>query len=150
MAPLKKVLIYTRGISSKEGDGAYGIVLLHDKHRKELSGSVPSSSNNRMDILAAIKSLEALKFNCQVVIYNNNTYLSEAMNKKWVNRWKVNGWLNSERKPVQHTDLWDRLLLLCIEHKVDFKYLKFDAHIHDYNRCDILARLAFTNYESLS
>ncbi len=143
MTPLKEILIYTRGISSKGGAGAYGIVLLHDKHRKELSGFVASGYNNRMDIYSAIKSLEALKFTCQVIIYNNNTYLSEAMNKGWVERWKKNAWLNSEKKPIQHPDLWNRLLLLSVEHKVCFEYLKFDSNNYDYNQSDILARSVF-------
>jgi ribonuclease HI len=107
--------------------------------RKELSGSAPDSSNNRMDILAAVASLRALKFPCQVTLYSTNTYLTDPIGKGWAARWRANGWRNSERRPTPHADLWEELLGLCAAHQVVFAYLPFDRDNAEYARCDALA-----------
>src|SRR5687768_4565237 len=94
----KLVTIYTRGVCSPSGTGGYGAVLICADRRKELSGSAPDSSNNRMDILAAVESLRALRLPCCVALYNTNTYLTDAISKGWAVRWRANGWRNSERR----------------------------------------------------
>lgn len=142
MTELKEITIYTRGVSSVTGSGGYGVLLLYNKHRKELSGRLENSSNNKMDIVAAIKGLEALKFPCKVTIYNNNTYLVDAMSKGWVKRWQAKGWTNSEKKPTPHVELWRQLLQMCAIHEVLFLYLKADLKNQYYKCCDNLAQLA--------
>jgi ribonuclease HI len=138
----KQVTIYTRGVTSVSGRGGYGAILLSDNHRKELSGTAPDSSNNRMDILAAIAALRALKFPCRVTLYNTNTYLTDAIKKGWAQRWRTNGWHNSEKRPTPHTELWEELLGLCAAHEATFEYLRFDGENVDYARCDVLAHAA--------
>jgi ribonuclease HI len=138
----KHVMIYTRGVSSASGTGGYGIVLLCDDCRKESSGSVSDSSNNRMDILAAVEGLLALKFPCRVTLYNTNTYLIDAISKAWARRWQEKGWRNSEQRPKPHADLWDALLELCSIHDVECVWLRFDPSNPEYGRCDRLAHQA--------
>jgi ribonuclease HI len=139
MSARKSVTIYTRGIASPHG-GAYGVLLLCEEFRKELSGGADGASNNRMDLLAAVEGLRALKFPCRVTLYNTNTYLTDGMNKGWALRWRENGWRTGEDKPTAHADLWDALLELCAVHEVSFVWLPADAGIEQYQRCDALAR----------
>src|SRR5467141_3195685 len=120
----KQVTIYTRGVSSVTGGGGYGVVLLYDGQRKELSGALPASSNNRMDIVAAIEGLRALKRRCRVMLYNTNRYLIDAIAKGWAQRWRARGWINAENKPTAHTASWEELLALCSRHDVTFSYLQ--------------------------
>ncbi len=138
----KQVTIYTRGVSSSRGTGGYGVVLLCDGHRKELSGNVPDSSNNCMDILAAVEALRALKSPCQVTLYSTNTYLTDAISKGWEQRWRTNDWRNSERRPTPHVELWEELLGLCAAHEVAFEYMRFEPDNSEYARCDTLAHQA--------
>jgi len=142
MSAAKQVAIYTRGITSMSLMGAYGAILLCDSTRKELSGSAPDSSNNRMDIMAAVEALRALKFPCRVTIYNTNTYLTDAITKGWVQRWQANGWRNSERRPTPHVELWKQLLELCANHEVTFEYLPFEPRNCEYARCDAIGHEA--------
>jgi ribonuclease HI len=139
MPDAKPVTIYTRGVCSPAGTGGYGAVLLCACRRKELSGSAPDSSNNRLDLLAAVASLRALKFPCQGTLYNSNTYLTDAIRKGWAARWRANGWENSERRPTPHAELWEELLGLCAVHQIAFEYLPFDPDNGEYARCDALA-----------
>lgn len=139
MSARKSVTIYTRGIASPHG-GGYGALLLCDGRRKELSGGVVGASNNRMDLLAAVEGLRALKLPCRVTLYNTNSYLTDGMSKGWARRWRENGWRTSEDKPTAHTDLWDTLLELCAVHEVDFVWLPMDSGIAEYQQCDALAR----------
>jgi ribonuclease HI len=138
MSDLKNVKIYTRGIASP-GGGAYGALLICDGRRKELSGGEVGASNNRMDLLAAVESLKALKRKCKVHLYNSNGYLIEAMSKGWAIRWREAGWVTGEGKSTAHAELWDVLLELCDVHDVEFKWLPVDG-IEEYIRCQQLAR----------
>ena len=139
MSETKKVTIYTRGIASPLG-GGYGVLLVCDGLAKELSGGSVGASNNRMDLLAAVEGLRALKCPCQVTVYNTNTYLRDAMSKGWARRWRANGWRTGADKPTAHADLWDALLELCDVHEVAFVWLPMDAGVEEYQRCDALAR----------
>jgi ribonuclease HI len=140
MSDRKSVTIYTRGIASPRG-GGYGILLLSEGRRKELSGGAVGASNNRMDLLAAVEALRALKVPCRVTLYNTNSYLTDGMSKGWARRWRENGWRTSEDKPTAHADLWDALLELCEVHEVDFVWLPMDVSVKEYQRCDTLARV---------
>lgn len=142
MTELKEITIYTRGVSSITGTGGYGVILSYNGRRKELSGSLENSSNNKMDIIAAIEGLKALKYPCKVTIYNNNTYLIDAINKGWVERWEAKGWKNSDKKATPYVELWKQLKEMCAIHEVSFVYIKADFQNHDYKCCDNLAQLA--------
>ena len=147
MSEPKKVTIYTRGVSSISGSGGYAVILIYNGRRKELVGGSPASSNNRMDILAAIEGMKALKQPCSVALYNNNTYLIDAIVKGWAVKWRARGWTNSEKKPTPHADLWEELLALCSVHEVSFVYRKLDGHDREHARCDVLARNSAESFE---
>jgi ribonuclease HI len=142
MSNLKQVTIYTRGITTASGAGGYGAVLLYENHRKELSGGFQLTTNNRMDILAAIEGLKALKTRCKVTLYNNNGYLVDAIANNWALRWQANNWENSEQKPTANVDLWEQLLLVCSQHDVEFIRIKQCAGNPEYQRCNYISRQA--------
>ena len=142
MSNLKQVSIYTRGITTASGAGGYGALLLYENHRKELSGEFQLTTNNRMDILAAIEGRKALKTRCQVTLYNNNGYLVDAIANNWAQRWKANNWKNSEQKPTANVDLWEKLLQFCSQHDVEFIRIKQYAGNPEYQRCNYISRQA--------
>jgi len=119
------VTIYTDGAClGNPGPGGYGVVLLYNDHRKEISGGFRLTTNNRMEIYAAIAGLSALNCSCEVTLFTDSRYLADAMNKGWVRRWKANGWMRNNRDKALNVDLWERLLELCERHKVKFVGLK--------------------------
>ena len=139
----KTVSIYTDGAcSGNPGPGGYGIVLLHGKHRKEISGAFRLTTNNRMEILAAIVALEALKEPCNVRLYSDSRYLVDAIEKGWVSRWKTNNWKRNKKESALNVDLWERLLPLLNQHNVEFIWVRGHASNIENNRCDALARAA--------
>ena len=145
---MKKVTIYTDGAcSGNPGPGGYGAVLLHNAHRKELSGGDPATTNNRMEMLAAITALEALKEPCDVVLFSDSKYLVDAINKNWAVRWQSNNWMRNKKDPALNTDLWERLLLLLDKHSVSFNWVKGHAGNPENERCDALARVAIEKLE---
>jgi ribonuclease HI len=102
-----------------------------------------------MDIQAAITGLKALKQPCRVTLYNNNTYLVDAITKGWVVKWRAQGWTNSDRKPTPHSDLWEELAALCAAHEVSFVYLRLDGQDREHSRCDSLAHEAAEAVETI-
>jgi len=135
--------MYTDGAcSGNPGPGGYGVVLLHNNHRKELSGADPQTTNNRMEMLAAIIGLEALNQSCKVDIYSDSKYLVEAIQKGWAIRWKQNNWMRNKKDPALNPDLWERLLNLLSKHQVNFHWVKGHAGNPENERCDVLARAA--------
>ena len=139
----KTVIIYTDGAcSGNPGPGGYGVVLIYGKHRKELSGGEPSTTNNRMEIMGVIKGLESLKEPCEVAIYSDSRYVVDAIEKGWAKRWKENGWMRNKKEPALNTDLWEALLILLDKHKVKFHWVKGHAGHPENERCDELAREA--------
>ncbi len=144
MTARRSVSIYTRGIATPAG-GAYGVLLVCGDNRKELSGRASGASNNRMDLLAAVEGLKALKLPCRVRLYNTNGYLTEGMSKGWAHRWRENSWRTGEGKPTAHADLWDMLLELCAVHEVEFVWLPATVGVPEYDRCDQLARKVIAN-----
>jgi ribonuclease HI len=140
---MKQVTLYTDGAcKNNPGPGGYGVVLLFDSHRKELSAGYRKTTNNRMEILAAIAGLEALKEPCQVHLYSDSQYLVNAIEKGWAIRWQANGWKRNSKEKAINPDLWERLLLLCKTHKVEFKWVRGHAGHLENERCDVLATSA--------
>ena len=140
---MKEVEIYTDGAcSGNPGKGGYGVVLLYQGKRKELSDGFSKTTNNRMEILAVIKGLEALKEPCKVRLYSDSKYVVDAMEKGWVNKWRQNGWKRNKTEMASNVDLWIRLLTLLETHQVQFVWVKGHAANIENERCDTLARQA--------
>ncbi|MBI3893476.1 MAG: ribonuclease HI [Candidatus Wallbacteria bacterium] len=137
------VTLYTDGgCDPNPGPGGYGAVLLYGKHRRELSGGYCLTTNNRMEILAAISGLEALKKPCTVELYSDSRYLVDAVMKGWAASWRAKGWRKGDKKPAKNPDLWDRLLDLLDKHEVTFHWVPSHTGIPENERCDELATLA--------
>ncbi|MBN1266126.1 MAG: ribonuclease HI [Anaerolineales bacterium] len=136
------VKIYTDGGSlGNPGPGGYGVVIL-DENRRELSQGYSLTTNNRMEILAAIKGLEKLEKSCDVTVYTDSRYLADAINKGWALRWKANRWMRNRKEKALNVDLWKKLLPLCEKHRVTFEWVKGHAGNPENERCDFLARSA--------
>ncbi len=143
---MKKVIIYTDGAcSGNPGPGGWGAVLLYNEIRKEISGGEAASTNNRMEIMAAIAALESLKEPCEAEIYSDSAYLVNAYKQGWLNNWQKNGWKTSKKQPVENQDLWKRLLQQTNKHQVEWHKVKGHAENKENNRCDELARNAIAN-----
>ena len=143
MGEAKEVRIYTDGgCEPNPGPGGYGIVLLYGKARKEVSGGFSLTTNNRMEIYAAIKGLELLKEPCKVTIFSDSQYLVSAMMEGWVTKWKKKNWLTSSKEKAKNIDLWEKLCSLCEVHQVTFVWTKGHAGNIENERCDQLAYTA--------
>jgi ribonuclease HI len=137
---LKKVTIYTDGAcQGNPGPGGYGVVLLYGGRRRELSGGFRHTTNNRMEVLAAIEGLSALRERCAVSLYTDSQYLSNAITKGWAKRWKANGWKRNKDEYAVNPDLWERLLDLCAFHLVEFIWVRGHAGNPENERCDYLS-----------
>ncbi len=137
---MKAVTLYTDGAcSGNPGPGGWGCVLIYKEKKRELSGYEPHTTNNRMELMAAIEGLSALKSACEVDLYSDSAYLVHAFEKGWLTNWQRNGWLKSDKKPVENRDLWERLLSLTAEHKVRWHKVKGHSSNALNNRCDELA-----------
>jgi ribonuclease HI len=138
-----EIEIYTDGgCEPNPGLGGYGAVLVHPKKRKEVSGGFRKTTNNRMEIFAAIAGLELLTQPCKVALYSDSEYLVNAMTKGWVESWKRKQWWHSKTERVPNRDLWQRLLGLCEKHQVEFRWVKAHAGHTENERCDRLAMTA--------
>jgi len=136
----KHVTIYTDGACiGNPGPGGYGAILLYQGHRRELSGGYRRTTNNRMEIMAAIVGLEALKEKCEVTLYSDSEYLVNAISRRWVERWRANGWKRNRREKALNADLWEKLLRLREHHDVHFDWVKGHAGTQENIRCDELA-----------
>jgi len=133
---MDKITIFTDGAArGNPGPGGYGVVLISGAHRKEISGGFSLTTNNRMELLAAIVGLEALKKpNSVVTIYSDSKYVVDAVEKNWVFGWEKIGF-----KKKKNADLWQRFLKVYRKHKVDFFWIKGHANIKENERCDQLA-----------
>ena len=139
----QKVIIYTDGAClGNPGRGGYGAVLLYDGHRKELSGGFGLTTNNRMEIMAAIVALSALKRNCTATLYTDSQYLVNALTKGWVEKWRAKGWMRNKQEKALNPDLWEQLLGQCRHHQVEFIWVRGHAANVENERCDLLAREA--------
>lgn len=137
---MKTINIYTDGACrGNPGKGGWGAVLVYEGKEKELFGGDKETTNNRMELTAAIEALRALKEPCHVILTSDSQYLVNGIEKGWAVSWKKNGWKKSDKTPALNPDLWDSLLSLLEIHTVDFVWVKGHAG-HPYNeRCDELA-----------
>ena len=140
---MHKVTIYTDGAClGNPGPGGWAAILKYKDKSKELAEGFKLTTNNRMELLAIIKALETLKFPCQVDLYTDSRYVSNAINQNWIKKWQKNGWKTSGKSKVKNQDLWQRLLPLLDKHEVKFHWLKGHSGDKENEKCDLLARRA--------
>ena len=127
------------------GPGGWGTILMYKETTKEISGYMPNTTNNIMEMTAVIEGLKMLKYKCQVDIYSDSSYVVNAFNNFWIQGWIKNNWINSSKEPVKNKELWQELYGLTKKH--DVKFIKVKGHSdNEYNnRCDELARNAIKN-----
>lgn len=158
---MKKVIIYTDGSClGNPGPGGWGAILTltGTTHRRELSGGYRLTTNNRMEIMASIEGLKALKEPCEVEIVTDSQYLCNAISKGWMVSWRARNWIKKNGKPVPNVDLWQALIALLKIHKVTFNWIRGHAGHEENELCDALAKTAAQNtdlpadagYENLS
>ena len=136
----KPITIYTDGAClGNPGPGGYGVVLRYEERRKELAGGFRQTTNNRMELTAAIMGLEALRAPSKVTLYSDSRYLVDAISKGWAKRWKANGWKRNNRESAVNPDLWEKLLKLLDQHVVEFRWVRGHAGNLENERCDKLA-----------
>jgi ribonuclease HI len=142
-SPLPHVEIYTDGgCEPNPGAGGYGVVVLHPRKRAEGSGGFRKTTNNRMEIFAAIAGLEMLKQPCRITVFSDSQYLVKAMMEGWVAAWKRKGWWRTKTERPENVDLWQRLDALCQTHQVEFRWVKGHAGNPENEHCDQLAMAA--------
>ncbi len=140
---LAEVTLYTDGgCEPNPGTGGYGAVLVCGDQTRELSGGFERTTNNRMEIFAAIAGLEALAAPSRVTLVSDSRYLVDAMALGWAKRWRANGWRRTQKERAVNADLWQRLLLLCERHSVAFQWTRGHAGHEQNERCDVLAMTA--------
>ena len=140
---MKKITLYTDGAcSGNPGPGGWGAILMYGEHRKELSGGELHTTNNRMELLAVIASLQHLNQPCEVDVYSDSAYLVNCFKERWYVKWQANGWRNAKNQAVENRDLWEHLLLLMNQHRVHYYKVKGHSDNPWNNRCDELARAA--------
>ncbi len=136
---LKKVTIYTDGAcSGNPGRGGWGAVLSYGKHTKEICGGEADTTNNRMELTAAIRALQSLKSPCDVELHTDSNYLKDGITQ-WIKNWKANGWKTANKKPVKNMDLWQELDEAISHHKIHWKWVKGHAGNEGNERADVLA-----------
>lgn len=139
---MKQIQLYTDGSClGNPGPGGYGAVLLYKQHRKELSRGYRLTTNNRMELMAAIAGLAALSHDCEVELTTDSQYVRQGITQ-WINGWKRNNWRTAAKTPVKNADLWQQLDRLCQRHKVHWHWVKGHSGHPENERCDELAREA--------
>lgn len=140
MSEAAQVQIYTDGAcKGNPGPGGWGTILLFKGKEKEISGGEKLTTNNRMELQAAIEGLKALKYPCGVQLFSDSAYLVNAFQKGWLKKWQMNGWKTSKKEPVENQDLWQKLLEMSSVHRVEWIKVKGHADNEYNNRCDRLA-----------
>jgi ribonuclease HI len=139
---MKTVEIFTDGAcKGNPGPGGWGAIIRYGKHEKELSGGEPDTTNNRMEMMAAIRALETLIEPCNVILYTDSTYVKDGITK-WVDGWQRNGWKTASKKPVRNADLWHELIGAVARHQIDWRWVKGHAGHPENERADQLASAA--------
>lgn len=139
----ENVVIYTDGgCIGNPGPGGYGIVLYNAGRRMELSGGFRWTTNNRMELTACIVALQALKVDLPVIMHSDSRYVVNGITKGWAKRWRSRGWMRNHTNKAENADLWELLLPLCEEYRVDFRWVRGHAGSPDNERCDQLAMQA--------
>ena len=137
---MKFVELFTDGAcSGNPGKGGWGAILRYEGHEKELCGGEMETTNNRMELTAVIKGLEALKEPCQVRLTSDSKYVIDAITKGWVYSWQRNGWRKADKKPALNVDLWEQLLTQLERHQVEYVWVKGHQGHPENERCDRLA-----------
>ena len=140
---MKKVIIHTDGgARGNPGPGGFGAILSFGPYRKEIRGAFDHTTNNRMELMAAISALELLNEECEVTLHSDSRYLVDAMTKGWLTGWKKKGWIKSDKKPVLNRDLWERLDRALDGHDITWKWVKGHAGNPLNERCDELVHEA--------
>ncbi|MBI5805821.1 ribonuclease HI [candidate division TA06 bacterium] len=136
----KEIIIYTDGgAEPNPGPGGYGVVIIDEIGTRELSGGYNLTTNNRMELMAAIAALESIKTPGKIKLYSDSKYLVDAMIQGWAKRWQKAGWVRNVKDSVSNVDLWERLLALCAKHQVEFNWVKGHAGDTNNERCDQLS-----------
>ena len=147
---MKEVTIYTDGAcSGNPGPGGWGAVLCYKGTEKELSGGEAMTTNNRMELTAAVSALKALKEPCRVYLCSDSKYLVDSLMKGWVIAWEKRGWVKADKKPALNADLWQELLRLDKVHEITYHWVKGHADDDYNNRCDELAVARRDEYAAL-
>ncbi|MGN0517814.1 MAG: ribonuclease HI [Acutalibacteraceae bacterium] len=147
---MKQVEIFTDGAcQGNPGPGGWGAILRYNTIEKEISGGEKLTTNNRMELTAAISALKLLKEPCIVTLYSDSQYVCNAIQLGWAEKWRSNGWMRNKKEPALNPELWDELLKLCNVHKVNFIWLKGHAGHPENERCDKLAVAQATHYSQL-
>jgi len=137
---MKTVTLYTDGAcSGNPGPGGWGAILEYQGHEMELSGGEESTTNNRMELTAVIRGLQALKESCIVELYSDSKYVIDGLEKGWAASWRRNNWRKADKKPALNPDLWEILLDLTEKHELHYHWVKGHAENPKNNRCDELA-----------
>jgi ribonuclease HI len=137
-----RIEIWTDGAcSGNPGPGGWGVVIRQNGETRELSGGEPQTTNNRMELMAAIAALESAPAGSKVILHTDSQYVKNGLNA-WIKGWKRNGWKTADKKPVKNKELWERLDLANAQHKVDWRWVKGHAGDEGNERADELARLA--------
>ena len=135
-----RVIIHTDGSClGNPGPGGYGVVLEYDRRKQEMSGGFRRTTNNRMEILAVIVGLEALKGRCAVTVFSDSRYVVDAVSKGWAVKWRANGWMRNRRERAVNPDLWERLLAALARHDVELRWVRGHAGNRGNVRADRLA-----------
>jgi ribonuclease HI len=142
------ILIFTDGAcSGNPGPGGWAAILRSGKHEREISGTELSTTNNRMEITAAVRALEALKKPSQVMLHTDSKYLIDGI-ARWIQRWKANGWRTAEKKPVKNEDLWRALDAAAARHEIEWIWVEGHSGHVENERADALARAAIKSLSS--
>ena len=137
---MKTVTLYTDGAcSGNPGPGGWGAILEYQGFEREMSGGEANTTNNRMELTAVIKGLQALKEPCIVELYSDSKYVIDALEKNWAIGWKKRGWVKSDKKPALNSDLWEQLLKLAQTHELHYHWIKGHGENPKNNRCDEMA-----------
>ena len=143
----KFVEIFTDGAcSGNPGPGGYGVILRYNGHIKELSGGDSATTNNRMELTAIIRALDALKEPCKVTLTTDSQYVVNSVEKKWLYNWEKKNWIRTKNDPVPNTDLWKRLIPLLEKHEVKFVWVRGHNGHPENERCDELAVIERDKY----
>ena len=144
---MKEVKVYTDGAcSGNPGAGGWGTILEYKGIKRELSGGMAETTNNRMELTAVIEGLKALKESCKVTVITDSQYVANGINLGWAESWKANGWRKKDRKPALNPELWDALLSEIARHEVTIEWIKGHAGHPENERCDRLAVAAAQQY----
>lgn len=145
---MKKISIYTDGAcSGNPGPGGYGAILKFGELEKELSEGFIDTTNNRMEMMAVIVALKAVKEPCEIQLYSDSKYVIDALKLGWAEKWKANGWMRNKKESAKNADLWEEMLNLVKIHNITYNWVKGHSTNEYNNRCDELAVNAYQKFK---